>query len=190
MAVEIYLEPELQTMVQNKQATDEWKQLCEELGMEGQKKLVERSPEASPNPYTPMNESMAVMFAALCPVAVNFRKYGKSTIPIEVLGHIALCEKEKYFDSIKIWYDDVQKDPVVVGYVKTDTYSFDKFLIARFGDEVLPFETLMENAKARIQKAIQTLLEANPINVMVENVFKNGSIKLEDSILKWDHNQG
>ena len=40
MAVEIYLEPELLEMVGSEEVTAEWKQLAEELGMEGQLKLI------------------------------------------------------------------------------------------------------------------------------------------------------
>ena len=60
MAVEIYLEPELEEMVGSEEVTAEWRQLAEELGMEGQLKLI--TPKSSgendknPSPYIHMNK--------------------------------------------------------------------------------------------------------------------------------------
>ena len=110
MAVEIYLEPELLEMVGSEEVTAEWKQLAEELGMEGQLKLI--APKSSeendknPSPYIHMNKKAENVFAILCPEVVDYKKYDKSTIPREVLKEIALAEKEKFFDQICIWYDD------------------------------------------------------------------------------------
>lgn len=164
MAVEIYLEPELEEMVGSKEVTAEWKQLAEELGMEGQLKLI--TPKTSsendknPSPYIHMNKKAENVFAILCPEVVDYKKYDKSTIPRDVLKEIALAEKQQFFDKICIWYDDVSPDPLVVGYIKVGTYEYVKHMIARFGDEILPFEVLERKAIDRLKKRITDKLKA------------------------------
>ena len=177
MAVEIYLEPELQEMVANEEVTAEWKQLAEELGMEGQLKLIapklEGGTDKNPSPYIHMNKKAERVFAVLCPEVVNYKKYDKSTIPREVLKEIALAEKEQYFEKICIWYDDASPDPLVVGYIKDGSYSYIKHMIARFGDEVLPFEVLESKAIARMKKRMTDKLNAaiNSIDITIDEFF-------------------
>ena len=177
MAVEIYLEPELQEMVANEEVTAEWKQLAEELGMEGQLKLVspksEGGTDKNPSPYIHMNKKAERVFAVLCPEVVDYKKYDKSTIPREVLKEIALAEKEQYFNKICIWYDDASPDPLVVGYIKDGPYDYIKHMIARFGDEILPFELLESKAIARMKKRMTDKLNAalNGIDMTLDEYF-------------------
>ncbi len=118
MAVEIYLEPELEEMVGSVEVTEEWKQLAEELGMEGQLKLITpKSGEESdknPSPYIHMNAKAERVFAILCPEVVDYKKYDKSTIPRDVLREIAMAERLKFFDKICIWYDDASPDRIKI----------------------------------------------------------------------------
>jgi hypothetical protein len=165
MAVEIYLEPELEEMVGSVEVTEEWKQLAEELGMEGQLRLITpKSGEESdknPSPYIHMNAKAERVFAILCPEVVDYKKYDKSTIPRDVLREIALAEKEKFFDKICIWYDDASPDPLVVGYIKVGTYEYVKHMIARFGDELLPFEELERKSINRLKKRMTDKLKSS-----------------------------
>jgi hypothetical protein len=176
MAVEIYLEPELLDMVGSQEVTDEWKMLVEELGLEGQQKLISPKTDGdnkNPSPYIHMNKKFERILAVLCPEAVDYKKYDKTTIPREVLREIALCEKEKYFDKIKIWYDDASPDPVVVGYIKESEYSYIKHIIARFGDEILPFDILENKATDRMKTRIITKLKASlsSVDVFIDDFF-------------------
>ena len=177
MAVEIYLEPELSEMVGSPEVTAEWKQLAEELGMEGQLKLIapksEGGTDKNPSPYIHMNKKAERVFAVLCPEVVNYKKYDKSTIPREVLREIALAEKEQYFEKICIWYDDASPDPLVVGYIKDGSYNYIKHMIARFGDEILPFEVLESKAIARMKKRMTDKLKAalNGIDMTLDEYF-------------------
>lgn len=177
MAVEIYLEPELQEMVGSPEVTEEWKKLAEELQMEGQLKLITpRSAEDSnknPSPYIHMNKKAERVFSILCSEVVNYKKYDKSTIPREVLREIALVEKEKYFDKVCIWYDDASPDPLVVGYIKDGSYNYIKHLIARFGDELLPFEVLESKAISRMKKRMtdKLLAATQGIDMTIDDYF-------------------
>ena len=177
MAVEIYLEPELEEMVGSVEVTEEWKQLAEELGMEGQLKLIApKSGEESdknPSPYIHMNAKAERVFAILCPEVVDYKKYDKSTIPRQVLREIALAEKEQFFDKICIWYDDASPDPLVVGYIKVGTYEYVKHMIARFGDELLPFEELERKSINRLKKRMTDKLKSalSSIDSTVDEFF-------------------
>ena len=177
MAVEIYLEPELEEMVGSVEVTEEWKQLAEELGMEGQLKLIApKSGEESdknPSPYIHMNAKAERVFAILCPEVVDYKKYDKSTIPRDVLREIALAERLKFFDKICIWYDDASPDPLVVGYIKVGTYEYVKHMIARFGDELLPFEELERKSINRLKKRMTDKLKSalSAIDSTVDEFF-------------------
>ena len=165
MAVEIYLEPELEEMVGSVEVTEEWKQLAEELGMEGQLRLIAPKSEGeenkNPSPYIHMNAKAERVFAILCPEVVDYKKYDKSTIPRQVLREIALAEKEQFFDKICIWYDDASPDPLVVGYIKMGTYEYVKHMVARFGDELLPFEELERKSINRLKKRMTDKLKSS-----------------------------
>lgn len=151
----------------------------EELGMEGQLSMLKgESKSGSPSPYLFMNTNLMRVFSTLCPTAVPYTKYNKSTIPLEVLAQIALCEREGYFNSIKVWYDEISPDPVVVGYIKSESHSETKHLIARFGDEVLPMEVLQEKAKSRLTDSLVN--ELKKFNNSAEN-FVNDFFSGKDS---------
>jgi len=165
MAVEIYLEPELEEMVGSVEVTEEWKQLAEELGMEGQLKLITPKSEGeenkNPSPYIHMNAKAERVFAILCPEVVDYKKYDKSTIPRDVLREIAMAERLKFFDKICIWYDDASPDPLVVGYIRVGNYEYVKHMIARFGDELLPFEELERKSINRLKKRMTDKLKSS-----------------------------
>jgi len=165
MAVEIYLEPELEEMVGSVEVTEEWKQLAEELGMEGQLRLITpklgEESDKNPSPYIHMNAKAERVFAILCPEVVDYKKYDKSTIPRDVLREIAMAERLKFFDKICIWYDDASPDPLVVGYIKVGTYEYVKHMIARFGDELLPFEELERKSINRLKKRMTDKLKSS-----------------------------
>lgn len=123
MAVEIYQNEELNDIMFQVEALDEWKQIADELGMELQTKFIERA--ESPIPYPHINTSMEIIFSTLCPKSVNFKKYDKTPIPLEIMRQIAYSVKEKHFQDIEIWYDDKTPDPFAIGITK-DYYVYDK----------------------------------------------------------------
>jgi hypothetical protein len=202
MAVEIYLEPELQEMVESEEVTAEWTQLVKDLGMEGQLKLIE--PKSSgeiknPSPYIHMNAKAERVFSIICPQVIDYKRYDKSTIPREVLKEIALAEKEKYFDKICIWYDDASPDPLVVGYIKEGSYSYIKHMIARFGDEILPFDELEVKATNRLHKRMVEKLTAElaSVQLTVDNFMNpsrgsgsESSISINFDGVTYSHRQG
>jgi hypothetical protein len=58
---------------------------------------------------------MQNIFGTLCGTKVDFKTYSKTPMPLEVMRELAFCVSEKYFNEIKIWYDDKTPDPIAVG---------------------------------------------------------------------------
>jgi hypothetical protein len=189
MAVQIYQNEELNDIMFQGEALDEWKQLAFELGMEAQLDFVSKA--ESPIPYPHITKSMEIIFKTLCPTNINFKQYSKTTIPLEVIKQISYSVKENHFNRIEIWYDDKTPDPFAVGFIEkhyiydknynrlkttegkdmlfdsssqaknyAETISYpiygtsiafsDKYLIARWADEIRPISELKELAKSRL----------------------------------------
>lgn len=158
MAVEIYREPELESMIDNMEHVEEWMKQVQELDLKGQAQLISKDVDDKPSIYINMNASLCHVFKVLCPRKVDYKEYDKSTIPLEVLKEIALCVHEKYFHKISIWYDDREPDPIVVGHISGSSSS-PLHLIARWGDEILPFEELRIKAKNRLTSSVKRQYE-------------------------------
>ena len=176
MATEIYLQPELEEIVVDSEKRDEWMEKVAALGLTGQTKLTANSEKGSASPYTFMNEQMKLVFQTLCPTVADVYKYDKSVIPIDVLSHIALCKQEGYFSKLEIWYDNKSPDPVLVGHL-TGGYSSPMHLIARWGDEVIPYELLLEKAIHRYTNAF--ILAARNTKSEAEAAIANAELHVK-----------
>jgi len=149
MATEIFLQPELEELVLEPEKKTEWEQKVNQLGLNGQLELTKNSEKNSASPYTCMNAQMLLAFRTICPARISVDRFNRSVIPIDVLSHIALCRQEGYFKKLEIWFDEKAPDPILVGYV-TDSYSESIIhLIARWGDEIIPYEQIVEKAIKR-----------------------------------------
>ena len=121
--VQIYQNEELNDIMFEVDALDEWKAINKELGLDKQMSFVESA--ESPIPYPWINGSMERIFTTLCPTKVDFKKYDKTPIPLEVLKQIKLSIDDRHFKGIEIWYDDKMPDPFAVG-VTCKFYAYDK----------------------------------------------------------------
>jgi hypothetical protein len=113
MAVQIYQNEELNDIMFQVEALDEWKELASSLGLDKQTDFLQSA--ESPIPYPYINTSMEITFKTLCPRIVNFKQYDKTPIPLEVLKQIALSVNDNHFQEIQIWYDDKTPDPFAIG---------------------------------------------------------------------------
>ena len=145
MAEEIYLLEENKPIVFEPDKQEEWKRKIEELGLEGQKTLLNDSGGISPVPFQHMNHSMEHVYETLCPNKINVNSFKLVPIPLMVLDIIKLCQNENYFDSIQVWCDEQSPDPILVGYIGTD-YNKEPYILARWGDELETYITLKERA--------------------------------------------
>lgn len=152
MATQIFIEPELENLHEN---SGEWEQLCTGLGLQKQLKKAGKVENVG-NPYMKLDHRTEMAYEMLCPRKELYTDYAASTLPLEVLQEIHRCKENEWFARIEIWYDDKSPDPFLIGYdsKKADA---NKFLIAQWGDESLPFEQLLEKA---INRFIEAYLRA------------------------------
>lgn len=113
MTIQSFRNAELDNVILEIGDQDEWKQLAAQMGLDKQMEFVQSA--KSPLPYPYMNQSMQNIFTTLCGTKVDFKAYSKTPIPLEVMRELAFCKNEKYFNEIKIWYDDKTPDPIAVG---------------------------------------------------------------------------
>lgn len=169
------------------EALDEWKEICNELGMERQVSLTKG--KDSPVPYPFLNTTMERVYKTLCPENVDYKKYDKTPIPLPVLKQIQYSVKEKHFQKIEIWYDNKTPCPVVIGftckYWKYTKKGYDKvyfdtkelaeelneilsddihsddisYLIAVWGDELKEFKELKGLAHERLVEKVGNKLQ-------------------------------
>lgn len=153
--VETFYIAETIDLVHDNDSLDQWNEKVKELGLEGQKCVVVK--DKSPIPFLWMNEALIATFETLCPTKVAIEDYSKTPIPLELLKTVALCKNEQYFDAIQVWYNEKEKDPVIVGY-KYDPAKKEheewyqmhyaaKYLIGRWADVKASLDQLTERAK-------------------------------------------
>jgi hypothetical protein len=111
--VETFVIEETAELIYDDNQLTKWNELIGELGLEGQTKIVVG--KKSPIPFLHLKKSMVAVFETLCPRKVDIKEYDVTPIPVEILELAALSEREGYFSSLQIWYDDKNPDPVCVG---------------------------------------------------------------------------
>jgi hypothetical protein len=154
MEVKIYREPENIGLLLDENELAEYQQLAEELG------IPEVKQGKTPSVYQTLNNVQIRALEALCPAKLSLEVYNRSTIPVEVLRAIKFIKENEMFDFIKVWYDDKNPDPIIVGekYVseidKEKGYSWNtiKVLVARWGDCAYELPELIEMGKARLKE--------------------------------------
>ena len=123
MMIHIYQNEELNDIMFDIGALQEWKDLAVSMGMTNQLSFVTRA--ETPIPYPNVNASMHIIFKTLCPVNEDFKVYSKTPIPLEVLKQISMSINDKHFNRIEIWYDNKKPDPIVMGIIEK-MYVYDK----------------------------------------------------------------
>jgi len=183
--VETFYVAETVNLIHDNEALSKWNERVSELGLEGQKSVVKE--EKSPIPFLWMNQALISTFETLCPTKTTIEKFSQSPIPVELLDTVSLCKKEEYFDKIEVWYNEKDKDPVIVGYLfdpKESGWSQDfyakKYLIGRWADMKASLDTLIDRAKKifiadqsnRLKMDIkQKQRELEDIELICENKF-------------------
>lgn len=143
MEVQSYLIEDAEALISDPSEMENFKQLIEELGLEGQQELIGDGGTACPFPV--MERGTKRVLETVFPKKTEVKAFRSEVIPIRVLSLIALAEREKYFDRIHVWHSETHEDPVVVGQ-KGSEWSGEHYLIARWGTALLPMERLYEMA--------------------------------------------
>lgn len=148
--VETFFVEETVNLIYDDNDLSKWNDLVNELGLEGQTKIVKK--DKSPIPFMHLKESMVNVFKTLCPREVEAKEYNISPIPLEIMELIALSVRENYFQGIKIWYDDKSPDPFCVGYTS-------EFYLYHYSE--VPKEAKEKNYPTQ-QDALNEILKHDP----------------------------
>jgi len=190
MEVKIYREPENVGLLLDEDQLAEYQQLAEELG------IPEVNPTKTPSVYQVLNTQQERALKALCPASLLLESYNRSTIPVEVLHAIKFVKENEMFDFIRVWYDDKNPDPMIIGERYTSeesrqkeyTWNTYKSLIARWGDCAYELNELVEMGKERLKKEYTE--KALDIQMKIEAFLKYPDIQinkyLEDGIVNFE----
>jgi hypothetical protein len=159
MEVKIYREPENESLILDENELAEYNSIALELGFASHENVEQQN---VPNVYISLNTAMEKQLKAVCPMKVNADEYTKSTIPLEVLKVYKFCKDNKMFDGFHIWYNDVDPDPMLIGWNwKTEKdkerdykWCINRFLIARWGDCALELPQLLELGFNKIKQEV------------------------------------
>jgi hypothetical protein len=190
MEVKIYREPENVGLLLDEDQLAEYQQLAEELG------IPEVNPTKTPNVYQVLNTQQERALKALCPASLLLESYNRSTIPVEVLHAIKFVKENEMFDFIRVWYDDKNPDPMIIGERYTSeesrqkeyTWNTYKSLIARWGDCAYELNELVEMGKERLKKEytekaldIQMKIEAflKYPDIQINKYLEDGNVNFE-----------
>jgi hypothetical protein len=160
MEVKIYRELENETLIFNEEDLAKYNALANELGLATKEDVEEKK---CPVVYPILNQAMQRQLKALCPSSLFVADYKLSTIPLEILEVYKFIKDNEMFESVKIWFDDKQLDPLMVGYkwqseeAKQKGYSWQKdvYLIARWGDCAKEIPQLLTEGFERIKLELQ-----------------------------------
>jgi hypothetical protein len=144
MQIETYEIEEVQGELGVMAADSEALELCEKLGLAGQLELSNKETDTR-FPYPKLTAVQQTVFKALFPEETALERFSSGIIPLRVLQVAAFCKEQPLIKKIVVWHpQDVKKDPVLLG--RTAEYGGDYFLLARWGEALLPFEKLQEMA--------------------------------------------
>lgn len=136
--------------------------LIEELELQGQQALVKKDEDTGDVkrvPYLEMTKQEKAVYQACYPRAESVQEYSAGLIPLRVLQVIA--HARQLFDKVLIWHDREIKDPdpILVGRIGGD-YDGRHFLLARWGEALVPFAEILERAQTRLRERYRKLCAA------------------------------
>lgn len=152
MQVETYEVEELTGEASNMAADSEASELIASLGLGGQRRLL--NPDTvTRQPYRLITKEENAVFTTLFPNQSKLCDYADGIIPLRVLQLVAHAKESGFFNKgFYVWHPEPGKsDPVLVGHVERPVQTWtttDTYLLARWGDALLPFEDLRKKAAA------------------------------------------
>ena len=160
MEVKIYRETENESLIINENDLKKYNALALELGIATKENVEAKN---CPVVYPILNDAMQRQLRALCPSSVLIENYKRSTIPLEILTVYKFIKDNNMFDEVKIWFDQKEIDPLVIGYNWPDeeakskgyTWQKNKYLIARWGDCAKEIPELLNDGFERIKLELQ-----------------------------------
>lgn len=176
------------------EASEEAIRLIQEMGLDGQHELVTRPDKSNHDsrcPYREMTQDEAFVYGVLCPSHTSIGRYSASPLPLRVLQVAAHAKSLGVFKEIEVWDKIGQdlKDPVLVGVTTkkmgsgTSTWNSDvRYILARWGEELETFSTLLKRAIAKKREKIASALKKIKAEVMSKG--ENGENYTDDEIIR------
>jgi hypothetical protein len=133
--------------------------LIEQLGLTAQMdRITAPAGDKSINPYRLMTRQEEQVYKLLMPKVCELKQYADGPVPLRVLQVAA--HAADHFDFLAVWCPETgpKDDPLLIGQNNHPSYrtSFsmgrENFILARWGDCLLPFEKMTEKA-AKIARA-------------------------------------
>lgn len=168
----------------NELVSEEALALITELGLEGQQTLIERTQAGGEEvvkrmPYRQITAEERAVYGAVMPYRTELRSYRDGAIPLRVL-QIAAHAKE-LFDSLEVWHPEAGRDdPLLVGYKKSGQWGRDTYILARWGEELVDFETLRTKARKIIRAKVEADIASAEAKIAQ---YKAGMVNAIDSYL-------
>jgi hypothetical protein len=147
--------------------------LIESLGLTGQRKLISNGKEGETNlcPYRKMTADEKVVYSVLLSRRVNLEDYCDATIPTRVL-QVAAHAKELEIGKLAVWCPENADDPDPVLVAYTGSYlnggERELWLLARWGEHLVPFDDLVKKAMVILRETKKTILEAMKKRIDIE----------------------
>jgi len=143
--------------------------LSKQLGLTGQERFLNQD-KKEVIPYRKMTAQEKLVYETLCAEKTILKDYKESIIPLRVLQVASHAIELEFLTGVEVWHEtnaDI-KDPVLVGYIGSDSWRREYYILARWGEELESFGVLMEkaikilveDAKAVIKKEIAELQSA------------------------------
>lgn len=142
MKVETFIELNEIEQVENSESITEYNKRCIDLGLDN----LCISEGSDVNGLVPMTRIEREVYGNLCPKKTKLTEY-KRVLPKRVLEAYALCKEKGWLEDAKkiiIWESEKDLDPVLIA--QFDNYGNDLRMIARWGDELESFPTLLKRA--------------------------------------------
>ena len=185
MEVKIYREPENKTLIFNEDDRAAYHFLAKKLGI---KDAEEKDEKQTPIVYPYLNKGMEVCLNELCPMHTDLKDYKKSTIPLEVLKVVEFVIDNEMFEGIAVWYDDVDPDPLLIGWnyeddtARENKYGWrkDRYLLARWGDCAMELNDLLAKGKEALKERV--FKDAKKALVQVKLLVENPDSLIDEAL--------
>lgn len=162
-------------------------ELIEQLGLEGQLSLInpDVNGDAKRIPYPKMTKEQKVVIQAVCPKESNLNEYKDQSIPLRIL-QVAAHAKE-LFEYLLVWHPENadEKDPYLIGRNGNGYSSTEYYILARWGEQLLPWGEMVEKAASMLRgKRVQKL---NRMKSAIQADIESTETASPEAVIGMDH---
>lgn len=175
----------IETAAEPIEACEEAVAIMEQLGLDGQKALVNPKSEEKPAarcPYREITKEESFAYRVLCPHSHKLKDYARSPIPLRVLQIAAHAQSLNNFKEMIVWDAEsaIDPDPVLVATMPGAKYSWETrtFILARWGEVLEPLVVLVRRACEKKREEFRAFVATMTSQTNAERVFVEG---LQDS---------